>query len=553
LQTRTLDTGSNDFILTYNYLASSYTPSGATSSLISSLNYNGASSLSYTYYNNGYIHTVSDGTNTIHYKYDGIGQLLQTDDPTDDRGGVNGSVWVNVYDIGGNITSKKLYTFDSNNEDLTDNTLIHTYTFTYNATWKDKLASYDGNAVTTDAIGNTTGYNGWTYTWEAGRQLKQMSNGSTTLQFKYNDSGLRTQKINGATTTKYYWAGSNISHMTSGSDSLHFWYDAAGLPTMVTYNGYNFYYKHNLQGDIIGLMDSAGNPVVSYTYDSWGKQLSCTGTLANTLGAANPLRYRGYIYDNETGLYYLQNRYYNPDWGRFINADGQINMANNLSGINLFVYCSNSPINYDDPNGLYQIQSCDDLTDIFGSGYTIEVFPIASQPIRYDFIADQFPIYAEVSYNTSIVISDSGDSSKPVSAYARIVANGGNGEENLFANFVNSSVGVKINHKYDAEASSIVDWRLGLCDTGGSVGIKSGDTLLKIGSYYDFYHMNYKLTASSISQVTVDGKATKNYTNYSVVVDFWGIATVALGALIGYAFSNAGQQLPYIQPSPAFP
>ena len=118
-------------------------------------------------------------------------------------------------------------------------------------TWKDKLTSYDGNTITSDAIGNTTGYNGWTYTWEAGRQLEQMVNGSTTLQFKYNDAGLRTQKINGSTTTKYYWAGSSISDMTQGSDALHFWYDAAGMPTMVTYNGTNYYYQHNLQGDII--------------------------------------------------------------------------------------------------------------------------------------------------------------------------------------------------------------------------------------------------------------------------------------------------------------
>jgi len=91
---------------------------------------------------------------------------------------------------------------------------------------------------------------------------------------------------------------------------------------------------------------------VAYAYDSWGKQLSCTGTLANTLGAANPLRYRGYIYDSETGLYYLQSRYYNPDWGRFINADDEIAGLNGgLLGNNVFSYCFNDPINYADSNG----------------------------------------------------------------------------------------------------------------------------------------------------------------------------------------------------------
>jgi RHS repeat-associated protein len=81
------------------------------------------------------------------------------------------------------------------------------------------------------------------------------------------------------------------------------------------------YYQHNLQGDIIGLTNTSGTQVVAYTYDSWGKQLTCTGSLASTLGVANPLRYRGYIYDEETGLYYLQSRYYNPVLGRFISKD----------------------------------------------------------------------------------------------------------------------------------------------------------------------------------------------------------------------------------------
>jgi len=339
--------------------------------MVSSISYNGAASLSYTYDPCGRIKTVSNGTSTVEYKYDGMGQLLQTNDPTDTRAGANGSVWVNTYDAGGNITTKKLYTYDGNNNNLLDNTLIHTYSYTYDAAWKDKLASFDGSTVNSDAIGNTTGYNGWTYIWEAGRQLKQMSNGSTTLQFKYNDSGLRTQKINGATTTQYYWAGSGISHMTSGSDTLHFWYDAAGQPAMVTYNGTNYYYKLNLQGDIIGLLNTSGTSVVAYAYDSWGKQISCTGTLANTLGAANPLRYRGYIYDSETGLYYLQSRYYNPDWGRFINADGYVSTGQGINATNMFAYCSSNPVNMIDDSG-FRPKWIEDSKDWIKKTFNIE-------------------------------------------------------------------------------------------------------------------------------------------------------------------------------------
>ena len=96
-------------------------------------------------------------------------------------------------------------------------------------------------------------------------------------------------------------------------------------------------------------MNSAGTAVVEYTYDAWGKPLATTGSMANTLGLHNPLRYRGYVYDRETGLYYLQSRYYNPEWGRFINADSQL--TSGLLGGNLYAYCLNNPINAIDPMG----------------------------------------------------------------------------------------------------------------------------------------------------------------------------------------------------------
>ena len=104
---------------------------------------------------------------------------------------------------------------------------------------------------------------------------------------------------------------------------------------------------HNLQGDIVGIIDSTGTEVIKYTYDAWGKVLSTTGSLASTLGTVQPFRYRGYVYDVETGLYYLRSRYYNPEWGRFINADALIKG-------NLYCYCKNEPIKKNDPDGLYE-------------------------------------------------------------------------------------------------------------------------------------------------------------------------------------------------------
>ena len=120
-------------------------------------------------------------------------------------------------------------------------------------------------------------------------------------------------------------------------------------------NGVEYYYIRNSQGDIIGLHDKTGTQVVSYIYDTWGKLISITGTLASSVGVKNPYRYRGYRYDIETGLYYLQSRYYNADWGRFINADATIGGVGELTGANVFMYCKNNPTTLKDPSGFRPI------------------------------------------------------------------------------------------------------------------------------------------------------------------------------------------------------
>ena len=108
---------------------------------------------------------------------------------------------------------------------------------------------------------------------------------------------------------------------------------------------------HNLQGDIVAILDSNGTAVVQYKYDAWGKQISKTGTLASTLGTIQPFRYRGYVYDEETGLYYLRSRYYNPYSARFINSDNTLGNSTNLLAHNVFAYCGCNPITFLDPFG----------------------------------------------------------------------------------------------------------------------------------------------------------------------------------------------------------
>ena len=148
------------------------------------------------------------------------------------------------------------------------------------------------------------------------------------VEFKYDSDGLRTQKKvtdhGQVIVTDYIYHGKQLAGLTCGNDTLHFFYDAQGRPTKVNFNGAMYAYVPNLQEDIAGIVDAAGRLVVEYKYDAWGKLLSTTGALADTLGKCNPFRYRGYVYDEETELYYLQNRYYRFVWIRFINADSNV-------------------------------------------------------------------------------------------------------------------------------------------------------------------------------------------------------------------------------------
>ena len=119
------------------------------------------------------------------------------------------------------------------------------------------------------------------------------------------------------------------------------------------FNGTYYYYLRNGQGDIVKIIDSSGVAKVEYTYDSWGKKLSCTGTLATTLGALNPFRYRGYVYDEETQWYYLKSRYYDPETCRFISADVLLSTGQGVLGHNCYAYCGNNPIICVDSGGTF--------------------------------------------------------------------------------------------------------------------------------------------------------------------------------------------------------
>ena len=194
--------------------------------------------------------------------------------------------------------------------------------YTYgDSEWGDLLTAYDGRNITYNTVGNPLSDGVRQYTWEHGRELATTTKDGATWTNTYNQDGMRIRRTNGTVTYGYVYNGSQLSQMTVGSNTLNFSYDASGIPMSVSYNGTTYYYATNLQGDVTAILNASGSPVVSYTYDAWGKPLTVTGSLATTLGTHNPLRYRGYVYDTETELYNVDNRHDSPEIGRWINAD----------------------------------------------------------------------------------------------------------------------------------------------------------------------------------------------------------------------------------------
>ena len=246
---------------------------------------------------------------------------------------------------------------------------VYEYEYT-NTAWQDQLTAIktytvDASGVQTlsdtqsfayDAMGNPTSYLGKTLAWE-GKQLTGITATGQSISYAYDENGLRTQKTVDGTTTNYYYNGSLLIGITVGYRVMRFSYDINGNVVAMDYStdyGANFttyYYFRNGQGDIIKLINDNGTVAATYEYDSWGNITAIGGTLPQTLAIYQPFRYRGYVYDNETGWYYLQSRYYNPETCRFISADTVFDNNAGICGYNLYAYCANNPIIYFDSTG----------------------------------------------------------------------------------------------------------------------------------------------------------------------------------------------------------
>lgn len=284
------------------------------------------------------------------YNYDSLGNIVTYRD-------VDGDVVRYTYDAQGQLLTATgtssgtyTYTYDNAGNVLTANG--HTYTYG-NAQWRDLLTAYDGESITYDGSGNPLSYyNGtrWTFTWENGRSLATATDGATSISYAYDASGLRTSKTVDGVTHCYYYASGKLLRETYGSNVLDFFYDQNGQPFAFSYNGVRYYYITNLQGDVEYIIDGNKNIVGAYKYDPYGNIIA-GGTTA--IAVINPLRYRGYYFDTDSGFYYLQSRYYDPATCRFINADVYTSTGQGILGNNMFAYCGNHPVARVDSSGKF--------------------------------------------------------------------------------------------------------------------------------------------------------------------------------------------------------
>lgn len=327
----------------------------------------------YTYDALGNITRISQSTSPFHalvdYEYDAQNQLTK-ETYYDGNGTAEGNITRTIsytYDTAGNILS----------ETKTVGSKTTTKTFSYtDSNWKDLLTAVNGLSITYDASGNPETYytgsvdrrgNAEVYDmyWGNGRQLTDVEtdDGQTRSQisYGYDADGIRSWKVVDGEIHTYLTQGGKVMRETVGSTVMDFAYDESGRPFAMTYQRANdapqtYYYVLNLQGDVVKLVTASGTEAASYAYDAWGNLLSASGSMAYT----NPLRYRGYYYDAETRFYYLQSRYYDPVYHRFINADSYASTnATNATACNMFAYCYNNPVIYRDSNGTDPVETID--------------------------------------------------------------------------------------------------------------------------------------------------------------------------------------------------
>lgn len=290
-------------------------------------------------------------TNEFHefgYIYDKLSRLKEEYNP------INDQAIVYTYGLNNNINSVTHYVGRKIS-------IIKAETYIYDVNYKDQLneiqtvesgitstktITYNSNRVPTSFLGKTLG-------WQ-GRRLTSIN--GTDIKYQYNDAGIRTSKEVNGETTNYYLIGDKVGSLCKGGSSkLFFHYNERDMLVGFEYDKENYFYSRDLTGNITSIVDKNGFIMVEYQYDAWGRWLNqptaAKTSIGTTLLSLNPFLYKGYIYDDESGFYYLKSRYYSPEVRRFINVDSEVGDVGKSEHHNLYAYCNNNPIILADENG----------------------------------------------------------------------------------------------------------------------------------------------------------------------------------------------------------
>ena len=335
----------------------SYVTNGNRTSLVLKTIRNNNDLISYSYDKIGHVTKIYvNGVLHHRYFYDKNSQLTRENDY------INNETIRYNYDNYGNILNKRTYVLNTYQ-------LLDEDKYEYgNSNWSDLLTKFNNESVTYDAIGNPIVIGNRTLTWNNGRELTSITLNNKTISYNYDSNGYRNRKNVDGITTDYVLEGKKIIFEKHDDSFLYFMYNDIDGVDGFEYHHYDdfgqpvsekYFYLKNIHNDIIGIIDENNNVLCRYIYDSFGNTLSIVDGNNNSIydvdsiAYINPFRYRSYYYDVETDLYYLNSRFYNPQWGRFINADGYISDTCNLVDSNLYAYCGNDYINKVDKNGTF--------------------------------------------------------------------------------------------------------------------------------------------------------------------------------------------------------
>ena len=348
-----------DFSEYYEYKTSGNNTSTLLSKITYKYNNTAYKTVSYTYDVVGNVLTEDDGTTYRQYTYDSMNQL--STDLYYDKVTQIGKYKYYFNSINGNINYVE---FDYNNGNCSSSS---SSSQSYgNTDWKELMTSFGGTPITYDANGNPLSYyNGqsYTFTWQKGRQLAGTTTNNSQISYSYDVTGKRISKNIDGTVHNYTYDGSLLLCDKWSNKYIEYFYDAEGNPYALNYyNGSNsakYYFVRNAAGDILELRTTGGTLAAKYIYDTWGKLLSIKDSSGNEITSSinvailNVLRYRGYFYDTETKLYYLESRYYDPQTQRFLNSDRieVLGVGGDILSYNGYAYCENNPVNRADHDG----------------------------------------------------------------------------------------------------------------------------------------------------------------------------------------------------------